>query len=93
MNTAFGRPTVPDVLPLVRAVYARHAAGCCLHILTDDGNVDDAHADFCLAAARERGHADCLSAALMLVAMTKTQRAKVYHDHRGVGVKFLRDRA
>lgn len=31
------RPTVPDVLPLVRAIYERHCAGCCLHIVTDDG--------------------------------------------------------
>lgn len=72
------RPTVPDVLPLVHAIYARHAAGCCLHILTDDGNISDDDAAFCLSHARERGHADCIAAAEMLVQMTKTQRHQVY---------------
>jgi hypothetical protein len=75
------KPTVPDVLPLVNAVYARHCAGCCLHILTDDGNVDNDHAAFCLTSAQERGHADCLAAAEMLVQMSRTQRRKVYRTH------------
>ena len=72
------RPTVPDVLPLVRAIYERHFAGCCLHIVTDDGNVEQHHADFCVQYARERGHEDCLRAAEMLAAMTPTQRLRVY---------------
>ena len=75
------RPTVPDVLSLVNAVYQRHAAGCCLHILTDDGNVEQGHADFCVEQAREQGHDDCLKAAEMLAKMTKTQRLKVHHAH------------
>lgn len=69
------------MLPLVRAIYERHCAGCCLHILTDDGNVEQEHADFCVEIARERGHADCLRAALMLAQMTPTQRQKVYRRH------------
>jgi hypothetical protein len=75
------RPTVPDVLPLVRSIYTRHCAGCCLHILTDDCNVDDDSAAFCLETARERGHAECITAAEMLVQMTTTQRRKVYRNH------------
>lgn len=74
------RPTVPDVLPLVRAIYERPdgICGCCLHIVTDDGNVDQDCADYCVTYARERGHADCLKAAEMLAAMTMTQRKQVY---------------
>lgn len=75
------KPTVPDVLPLVRAVYARHCAGCCLHILTDDGNVCQDDADYCLQRAQETGHADCLAAAELLVQMSPTQRRKVYATH------------
>ncbi len=73
------RPTVPEVLPLVQAIYERHCAGCCLHILTDDGNVEQSSADFCLARAQEAGHADCLGAAEMLVQMSSTQRTKIYN--------------
>lgn len=71
------KPTVLDVLPLVRAIYKRHVTGCCLHILTDDGNVENQDAQFCLEQARASGHADCLAAAELLAQMTKTQRLKV----------------
>lgn len=71
------RPTVPDVLPYVDSVYRRDGAGCCLHILTDDGNVRDSDAEFVSALAIERGHADCIRAASMLREMSKTQRLKI----------------
>ncbi len=77
------RPTVSEVLPLVNAVYHRHCAGCCLHILTDDGNVEDGHAKFCLKQAQEQGHADCLAAAGKLMLMSKTQRRKIYMTSEG----------
>jgi hypothetical protein len=72
------RPSVASVLPIVRRIYEGHCAGCCLHILTDDGNCEQSSADFCLQWARERGHEDCIAAAEMLVQMTDTQRRKVY---------------
>lgn len=75
------RPRVPDVLPLVRAIYERHCAGCCLHVVTDDGNVEQCMADACVEYARERGHVDCLQAAEMLAAMTPTQRHRVFKKH------------
>lgn len=75
------RPTVLDVLPLVRAIYERHCAGCCLHIVTDDGNVEDHWMPFVIETAKERGHADCLRAASMLAQMTPTQRHRVYRRH------------
>lgn len=73
------RPTVPDVLPLLEAIYADHPAGCCLHILTDDYNVDDGHARFCLQEAIESDHPTCISAAEMLLRMTETQRLRASH--------------
>lgn len=71
------KPTLPEVLPLVCAVYRRHGAGCCLHIVMDDGNVGDGSARFSLALAQVKGHADCIAAAEMLVQMSKTQRRKI----------------
>lgn len=73
------RPTVPEVLPLVRALYERPAggAGCCLHVLLDDGNVGDSTAQFCAEYARREGHADCMELAALLVQMSPTQRRKL----------------
>lgn len=79
------KPTLPEVLPLIRAVYGREGGGggCCLHILTEDGNVENSHVHFCLERAREQNHADCIAAAEMLLKMTKTQRTKVYRSEFG----------
>jgi hypothetical protein len=72
------RPTVPEVAPLIRAIYEREGGGCgcCLHIVTDDYNCEQSSIDFCLEYARERGHSDCIRVAEMLAAMTITQRTK-----------------
>lgn len=34
------KPTVPEVLPIVQALYQRHAGGCCWHVVLDDGNTE-----------------------------------------------------
>jgi len=81
VNKSRTRPTVPDVLPLVRKVYDQHGAGCCLHVVVDDGNWQQCFADSCLEWARENGHPDCIAAAEMLAQMTGTQRKKVYKQH------------
>ncbi len=72
------RPTLTQLRPLIHAIYAKPmgGAGCCLHIVTDDRNVDDGSVDHCIESARERGHDDCLEAAQMLRQMSKTQRSK-----------------
>jgi hypothetical protein len=72
------RPTVPQVLPFVRAYYNDHAAGGSLHIALDDGNLEDGNIQYCIDSANERG--DDAGAALgrLLLEMTRTQRAKVY---------------
>lgn len=72
------RPSVPDVFPILREIYGRHCAGCCCHIVTDDGNYEQEHADWCLQYAREKQHTDCIAALEMLVQMTDTQRRQVY---------------
>lgn len=73
------KPTVPEVAPLVRALYARWGggAGCCLHVVLDDGNVEDSFVDHCIESARELGHGDCLLLGYLLRDMSKTQRIKL----------------
>lgn len=72
------RPKVPEVMPLVHALYERHSAGCCLHIVLDDGNLEDSSVEFCEGFAREQGHAECQRLARLLGQMTWTQRNKLY---------------
>jgi hypothetical protein len=69
------RPKVPDALPLKASIYARHSAGCCLHVVIDDGNLDDACLRLCLQDAE---HDDCRALAAMLLRMSPTQRRRVY---------------
>jgi hypothetical protein len=80
------KPTVPEIAPLVRALYRspRAAAGCCLHITLDDGNVEDSSVEYCIARAEEAGHAYCGALARALRSMSKTQRLKL----RSVGYGY-----
>jgi hypothetical protein len=71
------KPTVPELLPLVAAIYSRSVVGCCLHIVLDDENIRDSDVKFCLERAKERGHDDCLQAATLLLRMSKTQRKRI----------------
>jgi hypothetical protein len=77
------KPTVSEVMPLVRKLYERNAVGCCLHILLDDGNTEDSHAEFCLQEARRTGHLDCIELAGKILGMSRTQRMKLYRGKRG----------
>lgn len=69
--------TVPEALPFMQAVYDRHATGCCLHIVLDDGNIKNSHVEFCIKNALEQGHSDCLRAACILMLCSSTQRIKL----------------
>lgn len=75
-----GKPTVPEVLPIVRAYYAKpgNLCGGSLHIVIDDGNIEDSHVRLCRAWAGKRGDADGVALADLLLAMSKTQRRKLY---------------
>lgn len=80
------RPTVPEVLPIARAYYAKNPAGGSLHIVLDDGNVGDDSVEFCEKVATEEGDADGVELARLLRRMSKTQRHKLYmalHYPRG----------
>ena len=74
------KPTVPEVLPLVRAYYAKpnNICGGSLHVVLDDGNVGDSTVEFCEKCAAENGDEDGVALARILRRMSKTQRKKLY---------------
>lgn len=73
------KPTITEVLPLVRAYYAKpgNEAGGSLHVVLDDGNVSDDDVRFCLQQTREHGDADGVALAEKLLLMSRTQRRKL----------------
>jgi hypothetical protein len=68
-----------EAIQYAAIVYARHCAGCCAHIILDDCNIEQDHAEYCLHHARHVGHADCIALCEVLVRMSPTQRKKLYH--------------
>jgi hypothetical protein len=84
------RPTVPEVGPLVAAYYTFPGCGVggCLHIVLDDGNIEDSNIHYCIECASDptfwvsqthySGHDEAgeLLGRLLLL-LSKTQRAKV----------------
>lgn len=72
------RPTVPEVRPLVWAYYAMPGNSCggSLHVVLDDGNLDDHSVQFCIDNARDRGDDAGVRLGELLLKMSKTQRAK-----------------
>lgn len=73
--------TTLEVDRLVNLLYEKNAMGCCLHIVLDDGNVEDSSVEFCIKEALEQKHDDCYALALILLTMTSTQRTKLYNNH------------
>lgn len=67
---------VPEILPLLKDYYPNHRSGGSLHIVLEDGNVDNKHVEYCKQYAIERGDADGARIADILLTMTKTQRRK-----------------
>ncbi len=83
------KPTVPEVLPLVDAYYGFDGCGVggSLHIVLDDGNLEDEQVQFCIENAIA-GHwctddkpdeaGELLGRLLLLMSMT--QRRKIYRS-------------
>ena len=82
-------PKLEAVLDAINDLYTGHSAGCCLHITTDDFNIEDSSVDFCLDRAKEkvakgrdeRGntHDDCLALAKTIRALTLRERAVLFN--------------
>lgn len=72
-----GKPTTTEVKPLVDLLYQRNSVGCCLHVVLDDGNIDDQSVAWCRDEAQRQGHADCFLLANTMLEMSRTQRKKL----------------
>jgi hypothetical protein len=71
------KPTVPDVLPMVRAYRAKHGVGGSLHNVLEDGNVKTRDIAFCVERAQKAGDLESVQLGEMLLAMSQTQRKKI----------------
>jgi hypothetical protein len=67
------------VQALLATYYAKpgNEAGGSLHIVLDDGNIDDDDVDWCIARARERGDEDGVRLGSIIRALPRDQRAHV----------------
>ena len=90
MSTQTGqKPTVPEVMPLVNALYSGEhectkgtgIVGGHLHVLLDDGNVEDYFAENCLDLAKKDQCTTCIELAELIVRMSMTQRLRLYREH------------
>lgn len=81
MTTPSDKPSItPELVTHIMAYYQRPDCGVggALHIVLEDGNVDNADVDFCIQYAREQGDAEGERLALILRQMSRTQRTKLY---------------
>ena len=74
-----GKPTVPEVLPLVAAYrdMPGNGVGGNFHIVLDECNVTDEDVAYCLTRARENGDNAGIHLGELLMRMSKTQRSKL----------------
>lgn len=72
-TTSAERDQLNRLQPLLKSIYNRNSAGCCLHAVVDDGNWDcGIDEDDCL-------HEDCREAAEILNEMGVETREKISH--------------
>ncbi len=84
-----GKPTVPEVLPLIQEYYRKpeNCVGGNLHIVLEDSNVENSHIKYCLEQAKTAGDKDGVRIAELLFQMSKTQRRKLalLHGYPALG--------
>ena len=66
-----------DVVDRFTAYHTLHGAWGSLHVVLDDGNVDDCFVRECAAFAEAQGDAEGFHLAQILMVMSKTQRRKL----------------
>lgn len=71
---------VPEVAEKLRAYYASNderSQGGFVHIVLEDSNTEQKHADWCLQEAEQHGDAFDVEIAQLLAGMSRTQRKKL----------------
>ena len=80
------RPRTPEVIADVQSFYALpgNDMGGNLHIVLDDGNLEDHAVWFCLERSLVKRDQIAARIARQLLAMTRTQRKRVYRNAHAV---------
>lgn len=81
-DLGFPKPVAQEALPLVRDYYAKpgNKLGGNLHMVLDDGRVEDVDVELCLAQAQEAGDEEGERLARLILGMSRTQRLKLFRE-------------
>jgi hypothetical protein len=84
MTAPRAKHRVPDVVRMVRDYYATEGneAGGYLHVVIDDGNLDDDSIRFCRGECEKVGDATGVELAGVLLEMSQSQRKRLYRGKR-----------
>jgi len=65
-----------DIRRTIDRIYntAAGGAGCCLHVVVEDGNYDDSAVEVCIRDAQATGHIMCQTVADFLRRLTRDER-------------------
>lgn len=74
--------TVPKLIEECKKYYKlpNNSVGGSLHIVLDDGNLEDSHIKYCIGYAKENGDSEGVLLGQILLKATKTQRKKLYKN-------------
>lgn len=74
------KPSIEEMIPLIKDYYAKplNGVGGSLHIVLDDGNLENGDVEFCREWAIEHNDEDGIKLADLLLQMSATQRGKIY---------------
>lgn len=88
------RPKVPDVLPLAERYMTRpgNLSGGSLHVVLEEGDVDDASVASCVPYAEAMGDAEGAELARLMLRMSPTQRGKIARIAYSKAIAALRER-
>lgn len=75
VREAFRRALAPEVWALLREYERAHPTWGSLHIVLEDGNIEDEHVEFCERWARDHGDEMGVTLARMISELTDLQRA------------------
>ena len=66
-----------SITKMIQQLYNRHSAGCCLHVVLDDENLEDLHVDSCIEFAVKNHHSECELLARAIRQLNEEQRAQL----------------
>ena len=83
--------SITELIGGAKQVYDVGGVGCCLHIVLDDGNLNDGDVDFCIRRAEDHGHETCKKFAVRLRAESLEVREQLYerYDEYYTGTESL----